>query len=437
MAATADNAQDDEVLELNWDYWAAQDDTLQALESGDYDLVVFRGGYGSGKTVLGARATIEYALEVPKSDNLVLAPDAAKGGPSTYKGFFQQLPGENVVPGEGGDPENSPLVDEYHGTKRRLTFYNGSIVRLGSADVWNRYAGSEFNFIWCDEVAHYTHTDLYDLNRMLLSRQRTEGGPNVTLWTSTGNGYNQFFDFVELQEMPDGSDIPTRIQNVLADSRENPFLPEKDKLARQFEGTAAEEQGLMGGFAAAEGRVYEKFNRPTHVVPAGEVGELTTNDPPIYGYDAGWDDPRVFVEWRPTHYGQWVAADSFHESDTTIEDAIEWLPDTPSGTIYCEHEPEHIYKMEQEGWDAEKADKSLDEGIPHVRGMLKPDDSGRPGLLVSDDCSELVQEFLSYQKDEVGTKAADDHELDASRYALFTHQKPADDDGDADPYPFR
>lgn len=424
---------------LDWGFWDAQFETLEAIESGDYDVVVFRGGYGSGKTVLGARKTLEVALSNPRSDNLVLAQDAQKGGPTTYKGFFKQLPGENVIPDEGGDPENSPLVDEYHGTDRRITLINSSVVRLGGADVWSRYAGSEFNFIWCDEVAHYTTTDLYDLNRMLISRQRTEQGPNVTLWTSTGNGYNQFFDFVERQETPDGDELPTRITNIVADSRNNPFLHEKDKLARQFEGTGAEEQGLGGGFAAAEGLVYSAFSREHHVVSDARAAEIVdaTADP-IYGYDAGWDDPRVIVELYPTNYGQWVVTDSFHQSEATIEDAVEWLQSEgkDEGTIYCEHEPEHIEKFRRAGWPAEKADKSLDEGIPHIRWLLGRDGSDLPGLLVSDSCIEMIQEFLSYQEEHVGTKAAEDHELDSIRYALFTHQTNGDS-GTADPFPFQ
>lgn len=434
------SASDTNDVALDWGFWDAQLETLEHIESGDYDVVVFRGGYGSGKTVLGARKTLEVALNVPRSDNLVLAQDAKKGGPTTYKGFFKQLPGENVVPDEAGDPENSPIVDEYHGTDRRVTLINGSVVRLGSADVWSRYAGSEFNFIWCDEVAHYTTTDLYDLNRMLISRQRTEQGPNVSLWTSTGNGYNQFFDFVERQVTPDGGDLPTRIINVVADSRNNPFLPQKDKLARQFEGTGAEEQGLAGGFAAAEGRVYSQFSREHHVVHEDRVAELVDDSAsPIYGYDAGWDDPRILDELRPTDYGQWVVVDSYHQSEATIEDAVEWLQSEgkDKGTIYAEHEPEHIEKFRRAGWPAEKAKKSLDEGIPHVRGLLELDDSGRPGLLVSDSCIELIQEFLSYQQEHVGTKAAEDHELDATRYALFTHMTAEDDGGTADPFPFQ
>lgn len=414
-----------QTVSLNWGFWDKQLDAREAVHSGEHDLVVFRGGYGSGKTVLGARLTLEIALDIPHSDNLVLAPDAQKGGPSTYKGFFKQLPGENTIPDEGGDPENSPIVDSYHGTKRRVTLTNGSVIRLGSADVWNRYAGSEFNWIWCDEVAHYDHTNLFDLNRMLLSRQRTEGGPNVTLWTSTGNGYNPFYDFVERQQTPDGEPLPTRLVNIVADSRNNPFLPEKEKLVRQFEGTAKEEQGLSGGFAAAEGLVYSSFSRERHVIPEAEADELVDeSQPPIYGYDHGWDDPRVVLDIRRTAYGQYLVYDLFYRSESKVKEGVKWASKRPKGLVYCEHEPEHQEQFKAAGFRVEPAIKDLDEGIPAVRERLDVDSEGRPGLLVSDRCTELVQEFLSYKEEHVGKSVAIDHALDSLRYAIMGDTAP-------------
>lgn len=425
--STATAQQDPEVLDINWQFWDAQLETLNALASGEHDLIVFRGGYGSGKTVLGARWIIEQALTVPRSDNLVLAPSLPKGGPTTFKGFFRELPGERTVPGEGGDPENSPAVVKYHSTKRRCTFITGAVVRLGSADEWNRYAGGEFNSIWCDETAHYS-CDLHKLLEMLTSRQRTEHGPNVMLWTSTGNGFNSFYDIVERQVGKNEDPLPTRICNVVADSRNNPFLPESEKLAQQFEGTAREDEALAGGFAAAEGLVYPQFSREHHIIPESQAPDLVASDTRIYGYDAGWADPRVVIELAPTHHGQWLALDCFYESESQPEDIINpetgtgWLADKPSGILYCEHEPGHIRKFRAAGWQAIKANKDLDEGIPHVRGRLKRDSEGRPGLLVSDRCTELIQEFMSYKEEHVGKKMADDHCLDSVRYALYTHE---------------
>lgn len=424
-------------LDLHWQWWDAQVETRDALRSGENDLVVLRTGYGGGKTLFGARMVIEFALEHPRSDNLVIAPDAQKGGPTTYKGFFKQLPGEDTVPDEGGDPENSPIVESYHTVKRRCTIINGAVIRLGSADVWNRYAGGEFNFIWCDEVAHYEHTDLYDLHEMLVTRQRTAEGPNVTLWTSTGNGFNQFYDITERKVEPaDGGERPLpwadRMEVIVGSSLDNPFLHEKEKMLRSFEGTEREKQALHGGFAAPTGLVYSQFSRQHHVVEESEVAALVPDDAePIYGYDAGWDHPRVLVELYPTHYSQWIATDCYYQTERPFSHLCDpseregWVYDEekPRTTVYCEHEPEHIQQFSRAGFQAKQAHKNLDTGIDHVRGLLELDGDGRPGLLVSDRCTELIQEFFSYKEEHVGKNDAPDHCLDGTRYALHTHEQ--------------
>ena len=48
-------------------------------------------------------------------------------------------------------------------------------------------------------------------------------------------------------------------------------------------------------------------------------------------------------------------------------------------------------------------------------------DTGEPavGLLVSEQCQELIREFYGYKADHVGGPNADDHCLDALRYAVM------------------
>lgn len=420
MSATT--PRDTSSVEIAWQWWDAQLETLKTIRSGEYDLVIFRGGYGSGKTVLGARWIHETSLEVAGSHNLVLAPDYQKGGPATYQGFFEQLPGDHTVPNDAdGDPENSPIVAGYNANEKRLTYINGSVARLGSADRWNRYAGSEFNAIWCDEVGHYEHTDLYDLHEMLITRQRTEQGPNVTLWTSTGNGFNQFYDISERQVTADDEKLPwvDRMAVIVADSRNNPFHHELEKMVAQFKDTEREKQALRGGFAAAEGLVYDQFSRKTHVRSRSEIDIV--DDWRIYGYDYGWQDPRVIIEFAKTPADQYVGWDCYYKQGQPVEDAIQWLRDNdkPVGPIYCDHDPEHIDKFRQAGYRAEAATKDLDQGISEVQAVLEVDGDVGPGLLIVDDLVELIQEFQSYKEDDVATSRADDHCLDVTRYAVM------------------
>ncbi|WP_254766515.1 terminase large subunit domain-containing protein [Salinilacihabitans rarus] len=433
-------------LTVDFDWADYQFDVVEELEEGDSDVVVLRTGYGGGKSYTGAQWIHLGSMQLSSGESLVLAPDFQKGGPATYRVFFETLPGENTIPNDaGGDPENSPIVAGYNQNQKRVTYVSGHVVRLGSADKWNRYAGSEFHRIWMDEPSHYDNTDLYDLHEMLISRQRTQAGPNTCLMTSTGNGFNQFYDITERQVDANGEPLPwaDSMEVFVHSSLQNPFLPAdaKEKLRRQFEGTEREEQALHGGFAAAEGLVYSSFTREHHVVPEAGVNDLVNwNAPAIYGYDSGWDHPRVFIEWRQTHCDQWIAVDCYYESEKPFEHLCDprnesgWVYDRncDRSVVYCEHEPEHILKFRQAGFRAMKAEKSLDEGIPFVRGLLeRKGDPPRPGLLVSDRCVELIQEFQSYKEEHVG-KSGDvpDHALDASRYALFSHT-PTTSDSDS------
>lgn len=408
-------------------YWSAQLDTFQALESGDYDLVVFRAGYAGGKTILACDWIHQVAVQVPGSDNLVMAPDYQKGGPATYKTFFERLPGGDTVPDKGGDPENSPIVAEYNAVDKRVTYQNKSIARLGSADKWNRYAGSQFNAIACDEPAHYDNTDLYDLTEMLTSRQRTQQGPNVMLWTSTGAGFNDYYDITERQVDAEGDPLPwaDRMEVIVGDSRNNPFLPAdaREKLERQFGGTDREAQALAGGFAAPTGLVYPDFSRDRHVVGPDAPSPVPDLRPDwrIYGYDHGWDDPRVVLALGKTEYDQLVVLDEFYREGVEYQRAVEWLADRPEGTVYAEHEPEHQQAFRNAGFSVEPAEKDLDEGIPAVRNRLdwRDDPQDRPGLLVHGRCTNTIREFQDYQEDEVGTASAVDHALDSLRYAVM------------------
>lgn len=155
-----------------------------------------------------------------------------------------------------------------------------------------------------------------------------------------------------------------------------------------------------------------------------------------------------------------------------------------------QNNPSDIDRFKKAGYAAEKANKSIDEGLSEVRRRLKPDGNpsvadslgtgssgvtirpprvtrpifgsgggrtkpdpdvtasssyyedeeentetqdasgsgdahereggcGQVGLLVAGNCEHLIQEFLSYKSEEVGTSAATDHCLDSLRYACM------------------
>jgi hypothetical protein len=78
-----------------------------------------------------------------------------------------------------------------------------------------------------------------------------------------------------------------------------------------------------------------------------------------------------------------------------------------------------VEKFRTAGWPARNAVKDIDSGIAEVRKRLETDTQDRPGLLVSDRCEYLIQEFLGYKEDHVGTSQATDHCADSLRYAVM------------------
>ena len=412
-----------ETRTLTYDLWDAQRDALETVRS-DADITGFLAGYGSGKSMFGARWLIKQALDYDGSRFLAMGIDFAKARDTTFRVLFEQLPGDataKVTSGFNG-PETSPIVADYNRQNHRLTLTNDSVIKLGSADKWNRYAGDEYGAVWCDEPSHYGE-DLHDLLEMLGSRLRGVAGPKVQLWTLTGNGYNAAFEILEQQQDSSGDPYGLNIETVRASSLSNPYLDAgtKERLKRQYGDTNREAQALHGGFAAAQGLVYSTFDRDTHVIPHREATERVRDAWRMYGYDAGWNDPRVILEIGKTDYDQLVILTEFHEQGSHVDDAIAWLRNNekPKGPIYCDHVPPEVEKFRTAGWPATNAEKDIDSGIAEVRKRLETDTQDRPGLLVSDRCENTIQEFLGYKEDHVSKGHAVDHCLDALRYAVM------------------
>jgi hypothetical protein len=413
---------------------------LEPEPSPDYDIVAWLAGYRSGKTVLGARWEIEGAWRLPGTRWLAMGQDRSKARETTFRVLHEQLPGEDTgrLESDYNGPETSPIVSNYDRKDHVLTLTNGSVIVEGSADKWNRHAGDEFAGVWLDEPSHYHPNEkLFDLLEMLGTRLSADRGPRRQFWSLTGNGYNPAHKILEKQQSPDGEPLGQEIKLLTASVLDNPFLERevKRKFERQYAGTAREEQALHGGFSASEGLVYS-FDRDRHEVNNHSFGSrLPPLDPEyrVYGYDAGFVDPRCMLEiGRTIGDGHLVVLDEFYERKTSLEqlhdeDKDGWLLSKPPGVIAAEHEPEDIEEFNTElpsPWETIRADKSH-EGMAKVEdNWLNPrdEDTGKrlpARLYVHERCTNLIEELTSYKEEEIGSNSATDHAADALRYAVM------------------
>lgn len=115
-------------LQIEWKWTDYQRDVRDALESTAYDLVVFRTGYGGGKSITGSQWIHRGALQLEGRESMVMGQDFQKAEATTFKVFFETLPGEYTVPNDAeGVPENSPIVAGYNEVKKRLTYVTGPL----------------------------------------------------------------------------------------------------------------------------------------------------------------------------------------------------------------------------------------------------------------------------------------------------------------------
>jgi len=430
---------------LAFDAWEAQRECLDAVESGEYDITAFLAGFGSGKSVLGARWLLAQAVEHPGSQFLVMGQSFAEARDATFKKFFAQLPGENTTLRTSGynGPENSPLIRDYNRTERRLTLYNDTEIVLGSADKYSRFAGAEFGGVWCDEVAHYGN--LHDLLEMLTSRLRGVDGPKTQLWTTTPEGYNDLWEIVEQEETANGEALGLDIATIRASVLDNPYLPTeaKDQLRRQFEGTARANQALHGDFAEATGKLLNResltFAPEGEALP--EVLEEATYEI-LAGVDLGFVGSSRRAERQDTDYTAVVIALRVKEDDTpillfnsyrkrglTLSQTIAWLQDIEEGARVT-------WKIE----DVAGSKHTVQEARRKLRGRVVPVTpegskadrlmdmetlfSGERVVLLNEEGHDGPREFSGRWREFVdewtqfGTDDAHDDLLDATYYAL-------------------
>lgn len=138
---------DEEILQLeyDWHFWARSN---QLAPEGDWQYWLALAGRGWGKTRVGAE-WIRGRVEAGISRRIhLVAPTAADAR-------------DTMVEGESGILAVCPPWDEpvYEPSKRRITWPNGAVALLFSAEEPNRLRGPQCDTAWCDEIAAWKYPE--------------------------------------------------------------------------------------------------------------------------------------------------------------------------------------------------------------------------------------------------------------------------------------
>lgn len=153
-------------LLYDWSLWGRPNQQLPPLDNYSWDNWLLLAGRGFGKTRTGAESVRQIAKAYPTARIAMIAPTAADAR-------------DVMVEGESGILAISPPTFRpiYEPSKRRLTWPNGAMAFLYSAEEPERLRGPQHSHGWVDELCAWEYPqetwDMYQFGLRLGTHPRT------------------------------------------------------------------------------------------------------------------------------------------------------------------------------------------------------------------------------------------------------------------------
>jgi phage terminase large subunit-like protein len=291
----------------------------------------------------------------------------------------------------------------------------GRIVSLSVDAGREKFQGASVKFIWCDEEPS---SEVFE--ECLLRTVDTQG--TVLITATPLKGLSFMYDF--FVDSP-----PSGFERYAISGLDNPYIS-SGKLRRAVShlSEASQNARLFGMFTSQSGLVYPEFDRAIHTCKPFEIPKHWKRDLAI---DFGVRNPFccLWIAHDEDKDILYVYREYFKTEKTTLENGrmiialgakdpdLRWIvadPESKDGRLLLSRElglhtkpaPKHIGVMET---------------INQVKDRLKVID-GVSGLVVFNNCKELIKEFRKYKWSK--SKGKDkpekqwDHGLDALRYEI-------------------
>lgn len=424
------------------------------------------GGFGSGKTFVGALSAAYASVTVPKNRGVIGRFRLNDCMRTSAKTFFEVL--QNVY----GMREGQGY--KFDRAERLVTFANGSEVYFIGFEDFGKFKSMELGWAWCDEVdevAEEVFTIVQGRLRLKFPKGQEDKAWMRKMWiTSNSEGQNWTYRrFVE-RKGEDGRPLkdPQRYFWTQASSLEN-----RENLPESYVETLLSfdpdkyERYVLGGFNVFDGQVYKGFG-PDNIfeaypTPDGRPDPGWTEG---YGFDYGSTNPTVLLKFYVDYDGNLYLDDERYLPDSpNIRVNAEKMMEMSGGDpIIAMADPSSValkrgratagdsYQLMtvgdtylELGITLLPANNDVMAGIEEVKSRLAFDQgrrnpfTGRAGssrLFVRSRCKEAIREFRAYRwaKQSAAAQAQglnapeapqkkDDHAMDALRY--FVMSQPA------------
>lgn len=393
------------------------------------------GGFGCGKTHLGAREALKITQLYPGSYGLIgrLTSTALKD--TTQKKFFEVFPAE--------------LIHHWNKTENHLWVKTGvpglySEIVFRHLDDPGQFGSADLDWFWIDEAHEPDGSEVpEDVWTTLQARiQRGSRGPYVGWVTSNSGGkdwiYNWFFDNEAKIDPDEYWGITVRSEEN-AQHLEPGYLERLNKFPKAWVA-----RFLHASFDAFEGQIYTHFDEKVHVIDRLALPEGWRLWPGEAGFDFGIASPTVVAYSRISPDGRIYIVDEFYEAEANVAKVVAhmrtrgyrrvWadpstrqraLSQSANGQVIKLTVADHFARF---GVSLDPAHNDLSDGITAVTQALILDHTGKPKLYITDNCTRLIKSISNYRwmaskpGEEFNEKPSkkDNHGADAIRYVVIS-----------------
>ena len=401
--------------------------TLEARRQG-YRYIVHEGSTRSGKTYAVCQALMLWCLREPGLDVDVLR----KTFPALRRDAMAAF--EEVLDTAG------LYSTERHNKTHHRYLVGESRVEFGSADQEQKLRGPERDVLYASEANSFSRDDWRQLTRrtrncIVMDYNPSHGAqhwierevlsdPQAILIRSTYE-HNPHLTAKQIADIERDIPVYEEADGTLVRDRDLTYDGDGVLVKGNPEDWSVYGLGLRATSPATVYRHWQARPWPT-VEPEDEDGERQPMKPVAYGLDFGNAVPSALVaitieETPETHDDRLYWQEVLYAPGLTTPQIIEQMraagvrTDVP---IYCDHEEDRIRQIQEAGFMATQANKSVESGIDTVKQYA---------LCLTPGSVNLKAEIDQYQRKVVDGVVLDqvvkthDHGMDAGRYGTHSH----------------
>jgi PBSX family phage terminase large subunit len=373
-------------------------------------MILYSGGYGCGKTLLGCYWAIAHAMQ-QRCVGAIFSP--------TIKMLIDNILNPHLLPLLNYLYSQSGFTYHRSFTDFRIVI-DGSEIRLRPFNDEGTLRGSDLNWIWIDEAIGRDRVYLTKY-RFEQIRARLRQGENQQMLITTNPGSKNHFLY---QYFTDKNNENRSIHyGKIYDNRHlgADYIEDMEQTYSSDE--------LNGLWTQSIGAVYDEFSHEIHVKDP-DVSSMEY----YLAIDFGTDNPFACLLVGVDTNERIYIIDEIYLRNRIMFDLIEPITDmindrTIEIGICDNNRPDSAIELQNElDIPIQRVNfkqKYVMSGINKVKKLLRVGVDGQPSLYVSPRCENTIREFETYTwdrtKDETGKDRPlkrDDHAMDALRYLV-------------------